>query len=283
MRKLSQNPELRHAYREAMEEYICSQVVERLHDPAAADLSRTDVYYLPHCAVYDGSRVSTKCRIVFDASAKPPNKKSLNGNLVFGPPLELNILAIELRFRTRKYALIGDIGKMFLQIKVREEDRDYLRFLWRDPEKSGEPEVWRWNSLIFGAADSPFQAIKTLVQEKRKQGNLSEIEQKVWDVLDNNTYVDDLTIAGDTISEVHAIYEGIVELLGQANFQVKKGASNSQTLLKKLDSSTLAPTEVDLHSTFNNIISSDIAMLGVQWNRGLTVFTTLNAGGCKGR
>ena len=67
---------------------------------------------------------------------------------------------------------------MFLQIKVREEDRDYLRFFWKDPEKPGEPEVWRWNSLIFVAADSPFQAItaiKTLVQEKLKQENLSEI------------------------------------------------------------------------------------------------------------
>ena len=128
MRKLSQNPELRHACREAMEEYICSQVVERVHDPAAADLSRTDVYYLPHRAVYDASRVSTLCRIVFDASAKSLNNKSLNDNLVCGPPLQLNILAIELKFRTERYALIGDIGKMFLQIKVRVEDRDYLRF-----------------------------------------------------------------------------------------------------------------------------------------------------------
>ena len=98
MRKLSQNPELRHAYREAMEEYIRSQVVERVRDLTAADPSRTDVYYLPHRAVYDASRTSTKCRIVFDASAKSPNKKGLNDNLVCGPPLQLNILAIELRF-----------------------------------------------------------------------------------------------------------------------------------------------------------------------------------------
>ena len=81
MRKLSQNPELRHAYHEAMEEYICSQVVERVYDPAAADLSCTDVYYLPHRAVYDASRVSTKCRIFFNASAKSPNKKSLNAGV----------------------------------------------------------------------------------------------------------------------------------------------------------------------------------------------------------
>ena len=130
MRKLSLNLKLRHAYHEAMEEYICSQVVERVQDPAAADLSRTDIVYLPHRAVYDASRVSTKCRIVFDASAKSTNRKSLNDNLVCGPPLQLNIVAIELRFRTKKYALIWDIGKMFPQIKVREEDRDYLWFLF---------------------------------------------------------------------------------------------------------------------------------------------------------
>ena len=164
MKRLSRDPELRHAYREAMEEYIRSQVVERVHDPAAADPSRTDVYYLPHHPVYDTSRVSTKCRIVFEASTTPANKKSLSDNLVYRPPLQLNILAIELRFRTKKYALIGDIGKMFLQIMVREEDRDYLRFLWRDPEKPREPEVWRWNSLIFGAADSPFQAITAITK-----------------------------------------------------------------------------------------------------------------------
>ena len=84
-------------------------------------------------------------------------------------------------------------------------------------------------------------------------------------MLDNNTYVDNLMFAGDTIIEVHAIYEGIVELLGKANFQVKKWASNSQTLLKKLDPSTSAPTEVDLHATSENVFSSDTTTLGVQW------------------
>ena len=34
---------------------------------------------------------------------------------------------------------------------------------------------------------------------------------------------------------------------------------------KKLDPSTLAPMEVELHSTFENIVSSYTTMLGVQW------------------
>ena len=103
------------------------------------------------------------------------------------------------------------------------------------------------------------------------------------DVLDNNTYVDDLTIAGDTITEVHTIYEGIMELLGEANFQVKMWASNSQTLLKKLDPSTLAPTEVDLHSTFENIVSSDTTTLGVQWEPRTDRIHYARCRGCKVR
>ena len=62
----------------------------------------------------------------------PPPKpvtSCLNINLVCRPALQLSILAIEFRFRTMKYASIGDSGKMFSQIKVKEEDQDFLRFL----------------------------------------------------------------------------------------------------------------------------------------------------------
>ena len=158
LRRLRANPELKKAYVEAMQEYMDMNVVEIVIDPRAMDSSRKDLYFLPHRAVYDETRVSTKCRIV-----------------------QLSILAIEIRFRTQKYILIGDIGKMFLQIRIQEEDRDYLRFLWKDPDSKGEPQIWRWNSLIFGAADSPFQAIKaikTLVADRLKEPNLTELDRK---------------------------------------------------------------------------------------------------------
>ena len=79
-------------------------------------------------------------------------------------------------------------------------------------------------------------------------------------------YVDDLAISADTATEVFAIYEWVVKLLGEAHFQVKKWASNSQALLKNLDPSTLAPTEVDVHSSLKNITSSDTSTLGAQWD-----------------
>ena len=267
--KLRGNPILKKAYVDAMNEYINMQVVEKVTDPNITDLVRRDVYFLPHRAVYDEARLSTKCRIVFDASAKSGNKRSLNDNLVCGPALQLSILAIEVRFRTKKFVLIGDIGKMFLQIRIKEEDRDYLRFLWKDPDAKGPPEIWRWNSLIFGAADSPFQAIKaikTLVADRLKEPGLTELDHKVCEILDQNTYVDDLTITADSCEEAFQLYKGVTGLLARANFQVRKWASNSPELLRKLDPDALAPTEVDFHASEENVVSSDTTTLGIQWD-----------------
>ena len=149
LNKLRGNPILKKAYVDAMNEYINMKVVEKVTDPNITDLVRRDVYFLPHRAVYDLARLSTKCRIVFDASAKSGNKQSLNDNLVCGPAFQLSILAIEGNFQTRRYILIVDIGKMFLQIRIKEEDHDYLRFLWKHPDAKGDPEIWHWNSLIL--------------------------------------------------------------------------------------------------------------------------------------
>ena len=55
-------------------------------------------------------------------------------------------------------------------------------------------------------------------------------------------------------------------MLARANFQVKKWASNSHELLKKLDPEALAPIEVDLHSSEENVVSSDTTTLGIQWD-----------------
>ena len=78
MRKLRKNDELKHAYVDAMQDYMNLGVVELVHDDDPKDMSRRDLNYLPHRAVYDPTRTSTKCRIVFDGSARTPSGFSLN-------------------------------------------------------------------------------------------------------------------------------------------------------------------------------------------------------------
>ena len=208
MRRLRKDPEVKAAYKAVIQDYFDKSTVEEVTGETLTQLmnpSRRDLYFLPHRAVYDSKRVSTKCRVVMDASAKTGNGKSLNDCLLPGPPLQQQIVAVELRFRSRRIALIGDCKKMFLQIEVDPKDRPFLRFLWHDPDDvQATPKVYQFKTLIFGATDSPFQAIscfRRLVADRRRRGDLTALENRVCDTIERDTYVDDVTTGGDTVED----------------------------------------------------------------------------------
>ena len=76
-------------------------------------------------------------------------------------PAFLNLL---LRSRTFKVGLAADIEKAFLNIRVKEEQRDLLRFLWVKNWKDEDPEivVLRFKTVLFGMSCSPFCLNATL-------------------------------------------------------------------------------------------------------------------------
>ena len=163
MRHVRMDPNVKATYESVIQEFIDQLTVELVTSETLAQMmesSRVDIYFLPHQAVYDPGRVSTKCQVVMDASAKTATGKSLNDCLLPRPPLQQQIAAVELRFRRRKVALIGDCKKMFLQVQVYPDDRHFLRFLWHDPDDiHAVPQVYQFQTLIFVPTDSPFQAI----------------------------------------------------------------------------------------------------------------------------
>ena len=67
---------------------------------------------------------TTKVRVVYDVSAKSDGP-SLNDCLHVGPKHNQRIFDILLRFRTKKVALVADVGKAFLMISVEKEDHDH--------------------------------------------------------------------------------------------------------------------------------------------------------------
>ena len=88
-------------------------------------------FYMPHKAVIRESAQTKKVPIVYDASAKPnSNSASLNVCLETGPSLQNLLWDIIVRSRFRPILLCGDIEKAFLQIRIRENDRDALHFHW---------------------------------------------------------------------------------------------------------------------------------------------------------
>ena len=91
-----------------------------------------------HKPVIRKNATTTKVRMVFDASAKPTlTTNSINDCMYKGPILQPNIWDIMARARMTSYLLIGDIEKAFLQIGIKSEDRDALRFLFTLNGKAG--------------------------------------------------------------------------------------------------------------------------------------------------
>lgn len=113
-------------------------------------------FYIPHKAVIRETAETTEMRIVYDASARAtPESPSLNECLYPGPPLQNKLWDILVRQRAYPIAVTADLQKAFLQIRIRECERDALRFHWRKSEHE-KLETLRFTRVLFGLAPSPF-------------------------------------------------------------------------------------------------------------------------------
>lgn len=57
-------------------------------------------------------------------------------DILHGPTLQSSLIEIVMRFRFHQIALIGDLRKMYRQIKLHESDRDFQRILWRNSRRA---------------------------------------------------------------------------------------------------------------------------------------------------
>ena len=90
-------------------------------------------FYFSHHYVFNNSSTTTKLRVVFDGSAKITSGTSLNDRLMVGPKIQKDLFRILIRFRMHPVALSADIAKMYRQVQLDKEDKDYHRLLWKEP------------------------------------------------------------------------------------------------------------------------------------------------------
>ena len=158
-----------------------------IHKVLRHEVKPDQVWHLPHFPVLRPEKSTTKTRIVFDASAKF-NDLSLNDIVLQGLKLQSDLFAVLRRFRRDPVALMCDIKEMYLQIKLKPEDRPYHRFLWRDLETGREPDVSEFNRVVFGVILSPFQAQFGAQEHARRHQSIFLLEAET--VL-KSTYMDD--------------------------------------------------------------------------------------------
>ncbi|XP_077512029.1 uncharacterized protein LOC144122955 [Amblyomma americanum] len=158
----------------------------------------------------------TKLGIVFDAFSHEQGSSSLNDHLEKGPCLLADLVRLLIRFRLHQIALTADIEKALLQISVRKEDRDSLRFLWFNglpskDEPDPEVEEWRMKRVPFGTKASPF-LLNAILQYHLK--TVEEPKKRTAALLVESFYVDDLLLRADTEKDAEEIFVQANDILG---------------------------------------------------------------------
>jgi len=178
---------------------IQEQVEQGIVDPAPATEKGRE-YYIPHKAVVRENAETTKVRIVYDTSAREgPNLPSLNDCLHPGPPLQNLLWSVLVRSQFYPVLLAGDLQKAFLQVHIREEERDALRFHWKSRVQA-DIETLRFTRALFGLTSSPFLLGGVIQQhletwEQREPELVAQIRKRL--------YVDDLISGAPTVQQAH--------------------------------------------------------------------------------
>ena len=215
LKKLRRDPELLTQYDDIIRDQLNQGIVEKVaNDPEGKE------FYLPHRPVIRKSAESTKVRIVYDASSKESDSSpSLNDCLETGPPLQNLLWDVLVRNRMKPVALSGDLKQAFLQVRVRAQDRDSLRFHWIKDKDLSTVEVLRFTRALFGLVQSPFLlggTIRCLLESMRQKypTEVAEIEKSL--------YVDDVISGGETTEAVHSLKAKAVEIFERGKFTFHK-------------------------------------------------------------
>nr|XP_061785759.1 uncharacterized protein LOC133576497 [Nerophis lumbriciformis] len=225
------------------------------------------VWYIPHHGVYHPRK--GKLRVVFDCGAEFKGV-SLNSQLLQGPNLTNSLVGVLLRFRQEFVAVMADIEAMFHQVKVAEEHRDFLRFLWW-PEGDLKQDLVEHRMCVhlFGAVSSP--SCSCFALRKTANDNKHSFPEEVIDTINRNFYMDDLLkslpsdeVAVGLISELRSVCQ-------KGGFNLTKWISNSRKVLQSIPEEHKSKTlhELDLD---RDKLPMERA-LGLQWCIETDTFT----------
>ena len=177
--------------------------------------------------------------MVHDAATKYRNC-SLNNHLLKGLDLLNNLVSIVIRFRFGQFAVTSDIEQMFHQVHMRAEDRDALRFLWRENHNDYIND-YKMNVHICGENDSPCVVnfvIKNIANDKY------DTDHVVPKSIEENFYTDDFIKSGNSSETLIHTITSVTNTLSQYGIRLHKWISNNEYLLNKIPESEKASTKI---------------------------------------
>ena len=123
-KKLDSNEQFREDYVNFMNELVSKKYVVKCENP----VEEGKVWYVPHHGVYHPKKPD-KIRVVFDCSATFAGR-CLNKEILQGPDMINSLVGVLCRFRTDRVAIMGDVEKMYYQVRLPDEHQDFFRILW---------------------------------------------------------------------------------------------------------------------------------------------------------
>ena len=174
--------------------------------------------------------------------------------------LTYKLWGVLVRGRFHPVALNGDLQKAFLQIRVREPDRDALRFHWQRDGQS-DVEILRFARVPFGLAP-PLFLLGGVIDM-----HLSTWEDREPDIvakLREELYVDDLISGSTTVAETCEFKEKITEMFKHGCFNLHKWHSND----RQLESDYLSEEEPTYtKQQLGTSHRGGCTLLGLEWSK----------------
>ncbi|XP_049317674.1 uncharacterized protein LOC125780108 [Bactrocera dorsalis] len=253
-RALLKKPEVKAEYDKAIMEYLeLGQMKKVEYDPSG----KATQYYLPHHAVIKPDRITTKLRVVFNASCPTSNHKSLNDVLHIGPTLQKDLVILITNWRLFQFVFNADIQKMYRQILVDPKHTRFQRILFRkSPEDTIED--FELQTVTFGINCAPYLAIRTLM---KLADDIEETHPLAAKILRQEMYVDDVLAGTHNLTTAKSARDELISALKTPGFALGKWTSNDPHILKGLPQDHLLETE-----TLNLSEPENTKTLGIRWN-----------------
>ena len=181
------------------------------------------------------NRETTKVRPVFDGKSEFKGM-SINKATLPGPKLINELRTVIIRFRKHPVTACGDISEHFLQVGLKDEDKPYHRFLWREGPNERVRE-YEWQRHVFGNCGSPCVAIFAI---KRHALDYEQTYPRAVETILHSTIVDDNIDSVNTVEEAIQLLKDLKQIYKEAGMTIAKFSSNKREVMEAFEESDKA-------------------------------------------
>ena len=239
--KLLKNESLRKLYDDQVQDFVNRGVISKMSESELENWNGPLRYVDHHEVFKEGS--TTPLRIVINSSFRDRNELSFNDILMKGPNVLTSLLEVLLRWRLYPVAFVGDVSKMYHNVKTGELEGNLRRMLWRNCEINRNPDIYCFNVVTFGDRPAGCIAVSAL---RATADMFSSVSEEASEILKRDAYMDDVVSGANSVEEATALVSDIEMIAAKGGFK-----------FKKFQYSKPVEESADLHSTEK--------VLGVCW------------------